>query len=53
MIGDYSSDVIDISRHSTTTANSVEDYNDGGSSFSSSGGGDVGGGCEPTRTSDL
>jgi hypothetical protein len=42
----FSSDAIDISRPSTTTANSVEDCNDAGSSFSS--GGTGGGG--PTRT---
>ena len=42
----FSSDAIDISRPSTTTANSVEDCNDAGSSISSEGTG--GGG--PTRT---
>ena len=42
----FSSDAIDTSRPSTTTANSVEDYNDGGSSFSSA---ETGGGGQ-TRT---
>ena len=43
---DFNSDVVDISRPSTTSANSIEDNNDAGSSYSSVD--DTGGG--PTRT---
>ena len=43
---DFNSDVVEISRPSTTSANSIEDNNDAGSSYSSVD--DTGGG--PTRT---
>ena len=45
---DYNSDVVEISRPSTTSANSIEDNNDAGSSYSSVD--DTGGGSGPTRT---
>ena len=45
---DFNSDVVEISRPSTTSANSIEDNNDAGSSYSSVD--DTGGGGGPTRT---
>ena len=45
---DFNSDVVQISRPSTTSANSIEDNNDAGSSYSSVD--DTAGGGGPTRT---